>query len=265
MRAMTTSSTSLICGTGRSARSDDADREFWRAEAARLRRRPAGSSALWDGGRLVGAARYLDLRQWWHGRAVPMAGVGGVKVAPEARGRGVGRALMTELIGAMAERGYSLSRALSGDRALYRSLGWEMAGGFYRAEIPGRSLGSLLPPDPGVPVPAAEPGGTLAGRWATGRRRRCGGLARGRREVIAVLAAVHCRCPRLRSGDARSRQRAALAGRARACSAYLAPDGFLGLRLARRQRPRDHGHVLAAGSARDRAGAVGDRRPRTPR
>jgi predicted acetyltransferase len=33
----------------------------------------------------------LDMRQWWHGRAVPMAGVAGIKVAPEYPGRGVGR------------------------------------------------------------------------------------------------------------------------------------------------------------------------------
>ncbi len=47
----------------------------------------------------MAAAAFHDMRQWWHGRALPMAGVGGVKVAPEQRGRGVGRALMTELLG----------------------------------------------------------------------------------------------------------------------------------------------------------------------
>ena len=36
-----------------------------------------------DGGRMVGSALFLDMSQWWHGRAVPMAGVAGVKVAPE--------------------------------------------------------------------------------------------------------------------------------------------------------------------------------------
>ena len=42
----------------------------------------------YDGARLVGTALYHDMRQWWHGRAVPMAGVAGVKVAPEYRGQG---------------------------------------------------------------------------------------------------------------------------------------------------------------------------------
>src|SRR5580704_7201101 len=43
-------------------------------------------------------ASFHDMRQWWHGRQVPMAGVAGVMVAPEYRGRGVGRRLMTALL-----------------------------------------------------------------------------------------------------------------------------------------------------------------------
>ena len=57
-----------------------------------------------EGNRMVGSALFLDMRQWWHGRAVPMAGVAGVKIAPEDRGRGIGRAVMTALVELMAER-----------------------------------------------------------------------------------------------------------------------------------------------------------------
>jgi len=39
--------------------------------------------AAFDGDRMAATALYHDMRQWWHGRAVPMAGVAGVKVAPE--------------------------------------------------------------------------------------------------------------------------------------------------------------------------------------
>ena len=46
-----------------------------------------------DGDRLVGSALFHDMRQWWYGRAVPMAGVAAVMIAPEDRGRGVGRAV----------------------------------------------------------------------------------------------------------------------------------------------------------------------------
>ena len=73
-----------------------------------------------DGARLIGTARYLDMRQWWHGRSLPMAGVAGVKVAPEARGRGVGKALMAELTGLIAGRGYPVSVLYPATTPLYR-------------------------------------------------------------------------------------------------------------------------------------------------
>ena len=103
---------------------------------------------VWDGPQLVGSARYFDLRQWWCGKSQPMAGVGGVKIAPEARGRGIGKKLMTALVTVMAERGYPLSVLYPATAYFYRSLGWELAGGHYLAEIRGRSLGSLRPADP---------------------------------------------------------------------------------------------------------------------
>src|SRR5262245_16037483 len=61
-------------------------------------------------GRLpAGCASFHYMRQWWHGRPVPMAGVAGVMVAPEYRGRGVGRRLMTALLDEIVARGYPLS------------------------------------------------------------------------------------------------------------------------------------------------------------
>ncbi len=57
----------------------------------------------------MASARYFTMRQWWHGRSMPMAGVAGVKVAPEERGRGVGRALMAELLADIARRGFPVS------------------------------------------------------------------------------------------------------------------------------------------------------------
>ncbi len=130
----------------------------------------------YEGSRLIGAARCLDLRQWWGGRDLPMAGVSGVKVAPEARGRGVATALLTELMSAMTERGYLISVLYPTTPGLYRSLGWEFAGGFYRTEIVGRALTRLLPPDLGV------------GAGAPSELRRAGPDDAG--QVIAVMNAV---------------------------------------------------------------------------
>jgi GNAT superfamily N-acetyltransferase len=106
-----------------------------------------------DDGRLVGAALFHDLRQWWLGRVVPAAGVAGVKVAPEYRGRGAGRALMTALTGLMTSRGYPLAVLYPATMPIYRQLGWEEAGVRYVADIPGRSLLTLAGPD----LPAARP------------------------------------------------------------------------------------------------------------
>jgi predicted acetyltransferase len=113
-----------------------------------------------DGTRLVGSARYHPMRQWWHGKSMPMAGVAGVKVAPEYRGRGVGRALMTGLIPVIAARGYRVSALYPSTMPLYRSLGWEIAGGRYLTSVPMESLAGLLAPDL---TKAGRAGESLAG------------------------------------------------------------------------------------------------------
>jgi predicted acetyltransferase len=128
---------------------DLAARAFGPAEEALIR--PSFESIVaagrclgaFDGDLLVGTALYHDLRQWWHGRAVPMAGVAGVKVAPEYRGQGVGRALMTALTELMAERGYPLAVLFPATMTIYRSLGWEIAGHRYEVVLPSRALSAL--------------------------------------------------------------------------------------------------------------------------
>ncbi len=101
------------------------------------------------------------MRQWWYGRAVPMAGVAAVMIAPEDRGRGVGRALMTALAELMAARGYPLSVLYPATMTIYRSLGWEIAGHRHEAVLRARSL--TRPQAKGRPAAAAP---------RTGRRRR---------------------------------------------------------------------------------------------
>jgi predicted acetyltransferase len=99
--------------------------------------------AAFDGDLLVGTALYHDMRQWWYGQPVPMAGVAGVKVAPEYRGQGIGRALMTALAELMTERGYPLAVLFPATMTIYRSLGWEIAGHLHEAVLPSRALGTL--------------------------------------------------------------------------------------------------------------------------
>jgi len=136
-------------------------RDYWQAEqeSAIEDRRWLGAFA---GRRLVAAARFHDMRQWWNGRAVPMAGVGGVMVAPEERGRGVGRTLVTALLELIATRGYPLSALFPSTLPIYRALGWEIAGTSHEAIIAAHALRSLAPADAAVAAgPGPEPAGEV--------------------------------------------------------------------------------------------------------
>jgi predicted acetyltransferase len=164
-----------------------------------------------DGPRLAGTAAILDMRQWWHGRSLPMAGVATVKVAPEDRGRGVGKALMTGLLGVIAARGYPVSALFPATAALYRSLGWEVAGGLYGEVIPGRSLSSLLPPD-----------GRAAGPPPAVRRAGPDDAA----EVIAVISRLHETARHCGPNTRRIEEMRLWLGD-RDVFAYLAANGFL--------------------------------------
>jgi predicted acetyltransferase len=158
-----------------------ADRGRWLEIMSYLiaRRRCLGAFV---GGRPAGGAMFHDMRQWWCGRAVPMAGVVSVRVAPEDRGKGIGRLLMTALLDEMAAHGYPLSVLYPATMPLYRSLGWELAGGRHTAVIPGRSLFRLMPPD------AASLGAQEAASVPP-TLRRAGPADAG--TVIAVMSRAH--------------------------------------------------------------------------
>jgi predicted acetyltransferase len=212
---------------------DDLGQELWLARRAfgpfgpgdgeRRRASWARSAAAglvlgaFRGETMVASARYLDTRQWWRGRSLPMAAVAGVKVAPHAQGTGLGRDLMTALLRQMAGQGYPLSALYPTTAPLYRSLGWELAGARYEATVPARSLRTLLPPDPALlppdsgldrpaPGPALPPPGLAGDRMAgdgiagAGERAAGGAAAAGRFQpagpgdaaaMISVLSAVY--------------------------------------------------------------------------
>jgi predicted acetyltransferase len=136
----------------RSFGGDDRERRLADARESIAAGRHLGA---FDGGRLLGAAKFHDMVQWWHGRPLPMAGVANVVIAPEERGRGTGRALMSALVTEMGAQGYPLSVLYPATATVYRRVGYELAGGQYQVSMPARSLRSLLPPD--VPDGAAPP------------------------------------------------------------------------------------------------------------
>ncbi|WP_061295359.1 GNAT family N-acetyltransferase [Herbidospora cretacea] len=101
-----------------------------------------------DGARLVATARINPYTQWWHGRPQPMGGVAGVTVAPEDRGRGVGRLVMGAALERCADLGNAVSVLYPATTPLYRSMGWEHAGTRSIATLPTELLRTVAPGDP---------------------------------------------------------------------------------------------------------------------
>jgi predicted acetyltransferase len=206
------------------AQLDLAERAFGSIPAAQRDRRLESMPAHVAAGRNLGVfagrqpaagASFHDMRQWWHGRPVPMAGVAGVMVAPEYRGRGVGRRLMTALLDEIAAQGYPLSALFPATMPLYRSLGWELAGARDTVIIPARSLLRLVPPDAAVSGAGSPPAPVL---------RRAGPGDAG--AVIAALGRVH---QAARDCGPVTRDAATVAEWLAGPDlyAYLAEDGFL--------------------------------------
>lgn len=101
------------------------------------------SVGAYEGDLLVGRAMIWPFRQWWGGRVVPMAGVAGVVVSPEYRGRGVGTALMLGIAERARALGYPLSALYPATVPVYRKLGWELAGVQNRITVETRLLRDL--------------------------------------------------------------------------------------------------------------------------
>jgi predicted acetyltransferase len=110
-----------------------------------------------ESGRLIGKATDLPHEQWWGGRVVPASGIGGVAVVPEYRGKGIGRELLTHLLHRAHDRGAAVANLYCTSAAVYRSLGFEIAGALRHVRLPTAAL----------PVAPREIGGSV--RDASGR------------------------------------------------------------------------------------------------
>ena len=107
-------------------------------------------------GRLLGIAEDLHHDHWWADRLLPAADVAGVAVAPEARGRGIARALLRRVLEGGRDRGAAVSALHPSVTAVYRSGGWAMVGAMRAVDVPT----SFLPrhrPDGKLTVDAGAP------------------------------------------------------------------------------------------------------------
>lgn len=99
-----------------------------------------GWGAFDSAGRLVAKAADREQAHWFGSRLVPASGMAGVAVAPELRGGGVARLLLTRLLAAARERGAAISTLFPTTALPYRRLGWEMAGTLTWTAVPTASL-----------------------------------------------------------------------------------------------------------------------------
>jgi len=81
---------------------------------------------------ILGGLAEIPMGQWFGGRSVPMLGLAGVGVAPEARGERVALTLVLASLRAARERGFALSALYPATLTLYRAAGYELAGGRHR-------------------------------------------------------------------------------------------------------------------------------------
>lgn len=119
--------------------------EWWRAHFERTIAAHR-SLGVFAGAELVATTRMHPYRQLWGGRVLPMAGIAGVVVAPERRGRGAARLLMTAAMRRAVELGDVVSVLFPAVTTPYRRLGWELAGTVVRTAFAAESLRRLGAP-----------------------------------------------------------------------------------------------------------------------
>ncbi len=84
----------------------------------------------YDGDRLVATSLSHPLQQYFGGREVSCAGIAAVAAMPDTRGSGIGGALVAELLRRRREAGDVVSSLYPATVAVYRKLGYEVAGVF---------------------------------------------------------------------------------------------------------------------------------------
>lgn len=83
----------------------------------------------------VGGLIVVPMGQYFGGRAVPMTGIAGVGIAPEARGSGVATRMMTDVVRELRASGCALSTLYPATVPLYRGVGYARAGARYEIEV----------------------------------------------------------------------------------------------------------------------------------
>ncbi len=109
---------------------------------------------LKDQGTPVASLVRFPMGEFFGGRSVRLAGIAGVAVPPEFRGRGYALRMMQLTLQEAAADGYALCGLYASTQTLYRKVGFEQSGHRFRVEMPISSL-AIRERDGGI-VPLGE-------------------------------------------------------------------------------------------------------------
>lgn len=133
---------------------------------------------LRDGGRAQGGLLVVPMGQFFGGREVPMLGVAGVGVRPDARGQGLAKELMLRTL-LEARDAFAISTLYPATVKLYQSVGYERAGARFRVELSPQGL-TETPRAPGLTIHEVQGcPEELRASYAQSAQRHNGMLARG--------------------------------------------------------------------------------------
>lgn len=100
----------------------------------------ANMRVLRERGTVMATVLPIPMGQWFGGRRVAMAGIGGMGVSPSARGRGSATRLMRRVLEELRGNGFPLSILYPSTQPLYRRVGYEQAGSRFEIRVQGHAL-----------------------------------------------------------------------------------------------------------------------------
>jgi predicted acetyltransferase len=139
---------------------------------------------LWvacEGDAIVGHAFLFPLEAWFGGVRVRVAGIATIGVAPEARGRGVGSAMLTHLCRTAAERGDALAVLYAFRQGFYARAGFATASSYHRLRLHPASIPWRPPPELRTRTAVGADRPSIEACWEHVAKRRTGSLVRGER------------------------------------------------------------------------------------
>jgi predicted acetyltransferase len=139
---------------------------------------------LWvahEGDAIVGHAFLFPLEAWFGGVRVRVAGIASIGVAPEARGRGVGSAMLEHLCRTAAARGDAVAVLYAFRQGFYARAGFAAASSYRRLRMHPASIPWRAQPELRVRAPVGADRPSIEACWEHVAKRRTGSLVRGER------------------------------------------------------------------------------------